>query len=703
MVRSSRLEAVLAPAPLLLGVMLVGSSGTLAAQAASPRFDSIRNPSVDSDLFSRLFPSRVHTAVKASYDPDDRVSAPSQGNDDGFSGQNHSEAYRVYENSTPVGVLAHFEGRAGVLGLFFRNFWSDSGGIPIMQGENSRTRVWIDGVVRHDMPLANYFRNSDDPRGQIAPFSGPFTAHRSGGHLTHAQLRWNQSFKIGLDDDAFANAARFHRVAATLASPEGELPVPDQAGWDWIAQRPGMWPHHAVRTPQTTILPLAGNGGRGQVLLTGPQTLLEITCVVPSHVDWSGLWARFTWDNAAVPQVEMPLRLLGAMAAPPYQFPITSLLLNNDGDRRITCYFPMHFAQNARLELENRNAQAVPVTVTYATKPGAHPQPWGHFVASYRAETTGTGEPFQGPRLTDCHGMLRFVMLEDNADNSGRIPDMHMSHLEGDLCVRINRNRGDDHSFDASETSIGRWGWYLTPADRPFVSDSSFQSGIMLRGLPGGAVEGHRVMGSTFVFDPVHFVDGIDLVLEHGVQNTSNADYAFLAFFYAQPGAARRTIAEIDIGNTSPSHPQGEVAHQVQFTAWSTYFVQGNCLRDQFFGTPVIGDSVRHIRDFLRFRISRPTDSATDRGLAVGFRLDRLGGPSLGVCQADVLVNGQPAGLLHVFTHNDVFVWKEGGECEVELPRALTDGQSTLTVEIRPRVGSDPVKVARVWVYEYTK
>lgn len=698
MPRSPRPLAAVAAA-----AVLFGPTGALIAQTSPVRPDPPRNPSLDSDQFSMLFPSRVHTAIKSSYDPDDRVSAPSQGNDDGFSGQNHSESYRIDDNGTPVSVLADFEGRAGVLGLFFRNFWSDSGGVPMMSGENNRTRIWIDGTVRHDMPLADYFRNSNDPRGQVAPFAGPFTAHRSGGHLTHAQLRWSRSFKIGLDDDAFANAARFHRVAATLASPEGELPVPDLAGWQWIAERPGVWPHNSARTAQTTTLQVPGGGGRSAIVLTGPQTLLEVTVSVPNHADWAGLWARFTWDQAPLPQVEMPLRLLGAMAAPPHRFPVASLLLNNDGDRRVTCYFPMHFAQNARLEIENRNALAVPVTLTCALKPGAHPKPWGHFTASYRAETTGTGETFQGPRLEGCKGLLRFVMLEDNADTSGRIPDMHMTHLEGDLCVRINGNRGCDHNFDASETSIGRWGWYLTPADRPFVSDSSFNSAVMLRGLPGGAVEGHRVMGSTFVFDPVHFVDGIDMVLEHGVQNSSNADYAFLAFFYQEQGAARRTIAEIDVGNTSLFDPRGEPNHQVQFTAWSTYWRQGSFLRDQFFGTPLVGDTVRHVRDFLRFSVRRPSDAATDGGIAIGLRLDRLGGPTLGRCQADVYVDGQRAAVLHVTTHNGVFVWKEGGECEVELPRALTDGKASFQVELRPRPGSDPLKVARAWVYEYVK
>lgn len=687
----------------LLGCLCASGLPLLAQVSPRATIAPDRNPGRDSELLSTLFPSRVHTYVKASSDPDDRISAPWRGNDDGFTGVNHCEAYRYDEQGTPVVVLADFEGRAGVLGLFFRNFWSDSGGGRTQLGEDNRTRIWTDGVLRHDMPLTNYFRNPSDPRGQVPPFTGPFTGNRAGGHVTNTQIRWDHSFRLALDDDAFQNAARFHRVSATLASPEGELPVPDYASWEWIARRPGVWPHHSPRQAQTAVVQLAGGGGRGQLLLAGPQTLLELTFVVPAHMDWQGLWARFTWDNATQPQVQVPLRLLGAMVEPPARFPIASLLVNNDGDRRVTCWFPMHFAQNARLEFENRNGHAVPLQVTYATVAGPHPGEWGYFTTGYQAGITGTGEPFQGPRLTNCKGMLRFMMLEDHADTSGRIPNMNMSHLEGDLCIRINGNRGDDHVFDASETGIGRWGWYLTPADQPFVSDTSFNSTVLLRGLPSGHVEGRRVMGSSFIFDPVHFVDGIDILLEHGMQNDSNADYQLLTFFYLQQGAARRTIAEIDIGNPTPGHPHSEPSHQVQFTAWSSYTRHGNFFRDQFYGTPTVTDTVRHIRDFVRFRVQRPDDLNNQRPLAIGVRLDRLGGPNLRLCQADVFVDGRPAGLLHVATHNQVFLWKEGGELEVELPRALTDRKSSMTIELRPRPGSDPLRLARIWVYEYTR
>lgn len=654
-----------------------------------------------SDNLYQLFPSRVHTLVKASYDPDDRELAVSQGNDDGFSGLNLCEGYRYTENGTPVSVLADIEGRAGVMGLFFRNFWSDSYGIPVLPGENNRTRIWVDDTVRFDQPLFDYFRSPGGALRQLEPFDGPFTRGRSGAHLTHAQIVWDERFRIGLDDDQFGNAARFHRVAMTLASPEGELPMPDKARWEWIAENPGQWPHHTDRVPQVSQLPVPANGGRKHVDIPGPATILELTFEVPPETIWTDLWARITFDGAAQPQVELPLRYLGAMVEQPFYFPVHSLLLDNDGGTRCTCWFPMPFMQRARVEIENRGSQNVDVQLTYALEPGEPAGDWGYFTAWFRREITGTGEPFVGPRFTDCKGMLRFLMLEDFADTSGRIPDMHMSHLEGDLCIRINGNRGDDHTFAASETSIGRWGWYITPADRPFVSDTSFQSSLMARVLENNFVEGRRIMGSTYVFDPVHFVDGIDIVLEHGLQNTSNADYSLIAFFYLQDGKARQPIAEIDVGNVDPMDPLGEPAHNVRFTAWSTYSQHGNFLRDQFYGTPPVTDSVRHIRDFLKFDVVRSEEN--DRPLAIGLRLDRLGGPTLGLCQADVFVDGQPAGLLHVFTHNNVFPWKEGGECEVVLPIALTAGKAQMEIELRPRAGSDPVKVARVWVYEYLK
>ncbi len=679
----------------LLATSVLGQAPPGAPTA--PVAPSLRVQPVLPDTYYLLPPSRSKTFVKAGYDPDDRPQAFSRGNDDGFSGLNLCESYRTVDQGHPLAVLAHFEGRAGVMGLFFRNFWSDSGGVPRFPGEDNRTRIWLDHALAHDLPLNDCFRTLQDPRGQIAPFAGPFTGCRSGGSFTHAQLTWDHSFRIGLWDDGFANASRFHRVAATIATPERELAMPDRAVWERIAQQPIAWPHAAPRRPQVATVPLPP-ASSGEVVLHGPATLLELTCEVPQHADWAGLWAHFTWDRAPAPQVSLPLRLLGGMVAPPYRFPFASILFANDGDRRIRIHYPMPFAVEARLRFENRNGNPVQLQVTHAVQRGPQPAPWGHFHATHDAGVTRTGETFRGPRFDGCRGVVRLLMLEDAMDSTGRIPSVLTTHLEGDLCVRINGLRGDEHTFDASETSIGRWGWYLTPADQPFASDTSFQSGIMVRGLGGPHLEGRRIMGSHLLFDPIQFTSGIDIRLEHGVQNDANADYALVTFAYVEQGAARHLIQDIDIGDLADERRNG-----VQFTEHGHYTRTGGFLRDQFYGTAPVTETVRHVRDQLRFRVDRPNEASGSAPVALGFLLDRLGGNATQVCQADVYVDGAWAGLLHVATHSPVFVWKEGGETEVELPRALTDGRGSFVVELRPRPGSDPLQIARARVYLYSK
>lgn len=682
--------------PWLIALLAFALAGRAAAQNWPPLVLQPGTHGNATDLFSSLYPSRVKTMIKAGFDPDDRPSAQDQGNDDGFSGLNGSEAYRSQDAGHSLAVLAHFAGRPGVMGLFFRNFWSGSVGVPMYPMENNQTRIWLDGQMRYDMPLRDYFRAPNDPQGQIAPFDGPFTGNRSGGHFTHAQLQWNDSFRIGLWDDGFSNAARFHRVAATLASPENELPIPDARSWALCAKRRGSWPHATPRQPLQQQLQIAANSS-AVLTLQGPATILELSCRTANPNDWRDLWAKFSWDGESTPSVDCPLRLLGAMPKPPYSFPMRGLLLGNDGRTAITCFFPMHFERSARLEIENRGAAPVTMQLTTCLAAGAHPAPWGYFTASYHHDVTATGQVFRGPRYDHRRGMLRMLLLEDETDTTGRIPDQHNNHLEGDLCVRINGNRGDDHTFDASETSIGKWGWYITPSDLPFVADTAFNSSVLFKPLAGLDFAVDRVMGSILVFDPIHFVDGIDVVLEHGVQNQSNAEYGLLALLYLQPTASRRCLREIDVGNVAD-----EAAVQAQFTEWRHYVRTGACLRDQFYGTPPITDDVRHIRDFYRFQVSRAA-AANTAPIGIGFRLDRLGNSTLKLCQAQVFVDNQYAGLLHSFTHSAVFPWKEGGELEVELPRALTDGRSNFTVEVRPVSGTNPLQIARVWVYEYLR
>ncbi len=649
-----------------------------------------------SETFARLYPARAKTFVKASSDPDERLNAVLMGNDDGFSGVNQVEAYRKRIGVDDVAVLADVKGRAGFMGVFFRNFWSGYFGMPVQLQEQNRAQILIDGAVAHDHLLPDYFRNQSDPRGQLPPFVGPFTGSRAGGHLTHVPLVWQDEFQVRVFENSFDNAGRFHKVAGTLQPPENSVPVPDLAAWETVYSRIGGWRHDVRRRTGSWPLTVPAHGSR-TISLNGPSTILELRCSVTDPNAWNDLVARFTWDGAAQPAVDVPLRMLGGLMRRPFRHAFDSLLFGNDGDYEIWTYFPMPFASVAHLEFVNNGASPVGLKVTVAQDRALPPDPWGHFAVTWQRGVTATGVPFQGPTLQGVRGMLRALLLETSADTSGRMTNVDLMHLEGDLCIRINGDRGDEHNFAATETSIGKWGWYGTPSDQAFCSDASFNTGFQVVAHPNGVLESDRVQGSTYVFDPVNFVDGIDIVLEHGVQNLSNADYGLMSVFYLQDGAARDEIATVDVGDAID-----ESNYNVRYGVAPASVLFGTFFRDQFYQTPPITDDVRDVRDWYRFQLTVPTPNQW-HGLCLGFRLDRQRVGDGGVCDAQIYVDGTYAGLLHSYTSNQLNRWKEGGEVEVELPRGLTDGKGALTIEIRHVTGTEPLVIGQVKVYGYAR
>jgi len=679
--RPSTLLAVLVAAVLVAG---------LRGQQVEPSSTATFGPS---ESFCRLLPLRAKSFVKASSDPEDLPTAPRKGNDDGFSGANGVEAFRRNSALGEVAVLADIQGRGGYMGCFFRNFWSDWYNTPLLPEEYNRTQILLDGRVAHDLPLPDYFRNEWETPGQIAPFTGPFTGRRSGGHLTHTPLVWEDSFRLQVFENHASNAARFFKVSGVLAPPDEPLVVPDLAAWNEIANRRGAWPH-AMRPPAVRQVVTIPAGGQRVVSWTGPGTVLGLSCEVGAHRHWADLDARFSFDNGAVPSEKFPLRLLGGLMRPPHRYPLQGLLFHNDADRQIHSYFPMPFRERGELIIENTGTAPRTLTVTSHMAPGTPPEPWGYFAPFYKREATETGYVFRGPDVRGYRGVYRHILLESSMDTTGRMSNVTAQHLEGDLCVRINGNRGDEHNYAASETGIGKFGWYSGPRDVPFNQDESFNTQIWFAWI-GQHLFSDRVMGSTLVFDPIHFVDGINIVLEHGPQNEFNADYALFHIMYLAPGAGRERVHVIDVGNAAAEQP-----YSVAFTQNRAYTLTASFFRDDFYGTPPVTDEVREIRDFYRFRVPLRLDQGNG-GYGLGFCLDRDRLPGGGVCQADVFVDGQHAGLLHVWNSNEFFRWKEGGETEVEIPRALTDGKGSIEIELRHRPGTDPLRLARVDVYRY--
>ena len=535
---------------------------------------------------------------------------------------------------------------------------------------------------------------------------GPFTAGRAGGFVTHTPIPWQDRFQVRVFENSFGNAARFHKVSGTLAPPEGGVTLPDLAAWEAVFDRRGGWRHDVPRRARTRSLVLEPDGGVETIKLLGPSTILELRLRVSDPADWEHIWAEFHWDDESTPSVSLPARLLAGRMRPPFPLPnapfpqqLDTLMFGHDGDRELWVYFPMHFAEDAKLSFENRaTGRSVPLDVTYSVHDGPHPGEWGYFTALYHQAVTQAGVTFRGPDLPQGRGLLRGLFLETIIDTTGRVPlPIDLAHLEGDLLIRINNNRGDDHTFAASETSIGKWGWYGTPSDVFFEGDTSFNHPLQVRLRPDGALESCRVQGSTYVFDPVHFVDGIEIAVEHGVQNLSNADYGLVTILYMQKDSARELVEEVDVGD-----PADEARVGVTFGTAPSFMLASPFFRDHFFVTPPLTDDGRDVQDFYRCNVSAPS-LATYSGLCVEFRLDRQRLGTGGICQAELLVDGQPAGLLHSWTSNNRNRWKEGGELEVELPRNLTDGKASFVLEVRHVAGTEPLRIGAIRVHGYTR
>ncbi len=655
------------------------------------------------DSFDTLYPSRTKTFIKASADPDDRPGSAYQGNNDGFSGLNGCEAYRSLVSGVDHAVLAHIAGRPGFMGCFFRNYWSDLAGVPQITLEENAAQILVDKVLLHDQALPDYYRSVSHASGQKAPFDGVFTGGRAGGHLTHSTIPWQDEFIVRVTENSFNNAARFHKVCGTLYDPDEPIVPPSNSIWGEAAKLSmvGKWPHKTARVPTVQVLNLPASGS-ATVNLQGPATILELTCKIDKPSLFNEIEAVFTWDSQAQPSVVVPLRLLGGMVQKPFSFAHRGVLHGNNGNDELTCYFPMHFEHNARLEFRNSSAQPVQLTLTQAVGLGQHTNAWGYFTAFYNAGVTQFGKTFQGPIIESGHGMLRMIALESYVDLPIFVAgNVDLQHLEGDLMVRINGNRGDDHTFAASETSIGKWGWYGSPVDVPFSSQGSWNSSMLVHGWGTLDLALDRMMGSTFIFDPIHFADGIEIRLEHGVQNTKNAHYGMFTVFYVDPGSSRQTVMSLDVGDVAAEAKAG-----VAFQEKKNYSLTSGFFRDDFFGTPALTTStVREIASHYRFTVSLGDGgnwpSFVNFGL--GCRLDRDKVGTGGICQAEVFVDGKYAGLLHSFTSNMFTRWKEGGELEVELPAILTRGKRSFTVELRPRATTEPFNLAGIEVYGYTK
>lgn len=273
--------------------------------------------------------------------------------------------------------------------------------------------------------------------------------------------------------------------------------------------------------------------------------------------DYRDAILRCYWDGHESPCVEVPLGDFFGLAhgrARPFTSRFAAVYPGDGCAHAMNAYFPMPFAQGARITIENRGP---------GTLGGAIPGVWFHidydefddeppsdtlrFHAQWRQErpTAAVGdEPnVQLHEGTNLDGIENYVALEAAGDGHmiGLVLEIDNPHGgwfgEGDDMVFID---GDGwppsiHGTGTEEVFGG--------AASPNVEYAGLYTGYHL--IENADYSGVTAMYRWFAQDPIRFTESIRWTIEHGHANNFAIDYASIGYWYqTEPHATFPTLPD---------------------------------------------------------------------------------------------------------------------------------------------------------------
>lgn len=246
----------------------------------------------------------------------------------------------------------------------------------------------------------------------------------------------------------------------------------------------------------------------------------------------------FTFDNATVPQVEVPFGDFFGTAAGAN--PLNTLPLQVTASGKFTSRWIMPYAKNARITLRNLDTQPITVQCNISHVPYLWTEKSLYFHAAWRAASLNT-RPYQDWTLLDIKGHGHLVGMFLSVHNS----------------VKEWWGEGDSKVWIDGETFPSYWGTGTDDDFGPGWADKSTFSHLW-RAQPRHDGKGHEGFTSLFrarLFDRIVFNHSLkyDLEVRHDLPNV-DVQYAAISFWYARPGATidRQEITEKSLLGSLP-------------------------------------------------------------------------------------------------------------------------------------------------------
>lgn len=304
--------------------------------------------------------------------------------------------------------------------------------------------------------------------------------------------------------------------------------------------------------------PTGGNADYRFVAPGETKTLAEIEGSGAITHLWFTLWSekdpairshvilRCYWDGSEHPSIEAPIgEFFGNAWGENYEFQSLPLICGPRDGRAMTCYFPMPFAEGARIEVLNQSEHALDriyFYIDYEHRPVFPDE--GRFHAQYRQEFTRPATPAGEHdaltlEVTNPSDTENYVFCETNGKGHFIGVNLYVQsptplwYGEGDDMFRID---GESYPFSLHGTGTED---YFNTAWSP---DNHFTHPVFgLARVPGHKNKDFHFwwLGRAHCYrfhldDPIRFQKSLRASLEHGHANTLSLMLSSVSYWYQQ-------------------------------------------------------------------------------------------------------------------------------------------------------------------------
>jgi len=473
----------------------------------------------------------------------------SGGNDDGFRGTYSA----LYVDDRGEHVIFDARGPGTLFNLWFTS--RENGRSPLGWG---RLRFYFDGEDSPsiDMDADEFFS------GRHPPFAAPFVYHAfqsTGGYVSYLPFPFAERLKITTERRVGFYNAYYHTYAPDRAvtSWNGEEDVSAlERLWSRAGDNPNpRRPDEVVTGKSVLPSPLMPDGepspsttllherqGAGVVTSLRFNPLFPLTPYQLQHVR-----LRIYWDGEDDPSVDAPLgHFFGSGLG---EASVRAAPLGMSPSGAYYCYLPMPFWRSARFELVNENPTPIP-EIWWEIELGDNGYAeanTGYMTARFRKEwPTTEGRDYE---ILDAGGrglyLGQMMTVEPLRSEIKR-------WWEGDLRIRLDgKTRPVFNGTGHEDEYLGGWSneWLMNPYSLPMHGEPITRDLTQVDFQWSAATSVYR-----FFVSGIPFQNGIRVTTEHGANNTANAMYSSVAYYYRRPEAMAKLDA-VDAPEPSAANP----------------------------------------------------------------------------------------------------------------------------------------------------